>query len=131
MSQNELQAIHHGYSMPFSREHRELHITSNSKSILFTNSEIIFLHRHFKHPMPDKLYKIMKRAQTNKVDEATRRLLEKTTKACEECETFSGLPKSFLVSYPMPGIVLNRVLALDLMWIEKMQFYTFSSPRRI
>ncbi len=61
----------------------------------------------------------MKRAQPNQVDEATRKLLEKITKACETCQTFSAPPQCFRVSLPPSDIVFNREVALDLMWIEE------------
>ncbi len=61
----------------------------------------------------------MKRARPNQVDEATRPLLEKITKAYETCQTFSALPQRFRVSLPPSDIVFNREVALDLMWIEK------------
>ncbi len=48
--QNELQAAHNGWSMPLNRKHGYMYLTWNAKSILFSKSEIIMLHRHFKHP---------------------------------------------------------------------------------
>ena len=117
--QNELQAAHHGWSMPLTRKHGHLYLTWNSKSILFTKSEIIKLHRHFKHPTSGKLYEVMKRARPSQVDEATRELFEKITKASETCQTFSAPPQRFRVPLPPSDMVFNRDVALDLMRIER------------
>ncbi len=117
--QNELQGTHYGWSMSLTRNHGHLYLTCNSKSILFTKSEIIKLHRHFKHPMFGKLYEVMKRARPSQVNEATRKLLETITKACETCQMFSAPPQRFRVSLPPFDIVFNREVALDLMWVER------------
>ncbi len=100
--------------MPLTHKHGHLHATWNSKPILFTKSEIIKLHRHFRHPSSGKLHETMKRTGPNQVDEATRQLLEMITKACETFLTFSAPPQRFLVSLPPSDIVFNREVALDL-----------------
>ena len=73
---NELQATRHGWSMPLTRKFGHIHLTLNSKSIFFSKSKIIKLHRHFKHPTSGKLYEVMMRALPNQVDEANRQQLE-------------------------------------------------------
>ncbi len=89
--------------------------TWNSKSILLTNSEIIRLHRHLKHPSSRKLYEVKNHARPNQVEEATRQLLEKITKACETFRMFSDPAQRFRVLIPPSDIVFNRDVALDLM----------------
>ena len=117
--QNELQGTHYGWSMSLTRNHGHLYLTCNSKSILFTKSEIIKLHRHSKHSTSGKLYKVMKHVRPNQIDEATRQLLEQIAKAFGTCQTFSIPPQRFWVSLPPSVIVFNREVALDLIWSEK------------
>ncbi len=62
--------------MPLTRKHRHLYLTWNSNSILFTKSEIMKLHRSFKHATSEELYEVMKCARPNQVDQATRQLFE-------------------------------------------------------
>ncbi len=101
----ELQATNHGWSMHLTRKHGHLYLKYNSKSILFSKSEIFNLHCHFKHPTAGKLYEVMRRARPNQVDEATQKLLETITKACETCQMFGAPPQRFRVSRPPSDIV--------------------------
>ncbi len=53
---NELKSAYHSWLIPIERKFGHLYVIWNSKPILFTRQEPIKLHRHFRHPSPEKLY---------------------------------------------------------------------------
>ena len=115
---NELCSSALGFKIPITRKFGHMYIEWPTSSVLFTRSELVKLHRQFKHPSAEKLYNLLKRSKVADVDSDTRRLLEEITKSCNTCATFSRPPQRFRVTIPPDEIVFNKEVALDLMWLE-------------
>ena len=105
------------WEMPITRKFGHLYLCW-SKSILFTKSELIRLHRHFYHPFPDRLMGLIKKSSPEQADQNTRRILKEISEACSTCQKYSRPPERFKVSLPNDEIIFNHTLALDLMWLN-------------
>ncbi len=101
---SELQAPLSGWSMPLERKFGHLNLCWGAKEVMYTNFELVKLHKHFYHHSSGKLYEVIKRERPNEADESTRKLLEDITRSCETCQTLSIPPKRFCVSLPPSDI---------------------------
>lgn len=88
-------------------------------SILYTETELRRIHRHFYHPRVDKLFAVMKRADPKLVATDVYKDLEKIQSTCDVCQRESNAPHRFRVSLPNVNCVFNRVVSLDLMKLGK------------
>lgn len=71
---NLLQHHDHCCSISVTRKFGHMYVCWSSKEVLFTRSELLKLHRHFRHPSQSKLWALIKRARPDHADEETRQL---------------------------------------------------------
>jgi len=87
--------------------------------ILYTERELVKLHRNFFHPSATKLFEILKKANPTETKTETLKVLKNISKACATCQSLENKPMHFQVSLPDTNIVFNQELALDLMFIDR------------
>ncbi|CDF36525.1 unnamed protein product [Chondrus crispus] len=87
-------------------------------NILFTESELMKVHRHFHHPYSERLYSVMSRAEPDKTSPEVLRTLKRISSTCDLCQRRSRAPHRFRVSLPDADVVFNRTLCLDLMYLD-------------
>ena len=116
---NVLRSYLYNWELPITHKFGHLYVCWNTNETLFTKQELVKLHSHFRHPSSGKLFELIKRAKPDQADEGTRKMLDKISRACETCKTFSVPPMRFTVSLPPSEITFNREISLDLMWIDK------------
>ena len=87
------------------------------KEVLITMPELRKIHHEFFHPSNDKPYNLIKRAKLENATPQARRMLEDISKRCNTCQFSAPKPRRFTASIP-DGIVFNRTVILDLMWIH-------------
>ena len=85
---------------------------------MYTKTELRKIHRQFYHPRPERLFELMKRAEDPEATVNTRELLEEVTAECDTCQRLSRQPGRFRVALPADDIVFNRLVCLDLMFID-------------
>ena len=88
------------------------------RNILFTESELMKVHRHFHHPDSERLYSVMSHAEPDKTSLEVLRTLKRISSTCDLCQRRSRAPHRFRVSLPDADVVFNRILCLDLMYLE-------------
>ena len=76
------------------------------------------MHQGFYHPSAEKLLNLIKRAEPKHATPEVRALLKDISERCRICQYHSPKPRRFTASIN-EGIVFNRVVILDLMWIHK------------
>lgn len=84
----------------------------------YTTVELDRLHKHFNHPHPDRLSALLRQANDGKIEARTRAELEQLTAACDVCQRLSKAPGRFRVSMPNDDLVFNRVVLIDLMYLD-------------
>lgn len=87
-------------------------------SVFFLWDEFCRMHRHFKHPAPDRFHAIIKRAEPLHEHCHSPRNLEDVTKRCEVCQREHSPPYRFRLQIPMGDEVFNEVVCLNLMKIN-------------
>jgi len=85
---------------------------------MYTEPELKKIHRHFYHPQPLSIYKMMKQAKDPKATPETLGALEKITTSCDVCQRISSQPGRFRVALPNKDLLFNRVVLMDLMSFE-------------
>lgn len=84
----------------------------------YTTTELNRLHRHFNHPHPDRLSALLRRANDGKIEASTSAELERLTAACDVCQRLAKAPGRFRVAMPNEDVVFNRVVLMDLMYLD-------------
>ena len=87
-------------------------------NVLFTESELMKVHRHFHHPDSERLYSVMSRTEPDKTSPEVLRTLKRISSTCDLCQRRTRAPHRFRVSLPDADVVFNRTLCLDLMYLE-------------
>eukprot|EP00171_Calliarthron_tuberculosum_P018035 IDg18035t1 len=85
---------------------------------MYSETELKRIHRHFYHPKPERLYSLIKRAGDREATPETMKKLENLTESCDVCQRLSEQPGRFRVSLPNEEIVFNRVVLIDLMYLD-------------
>lgn len=91
----------------------------SSDTALFSESELFQLHRSFGHPSVTALYKLLRRARYNEVNEKIRRSIKEIVKRCKVCEAYSSKPKRFKLTVGSEEARFNHMVAVDIMYINK------------
>lgn len=86
--------------------------------VFYTMSELDRLHRHFNHPHPDRLTALLRRAGDANALSGTRAQLERLFASCDVCQRISRAPGRFRVALPPDEIVFNRLVLIDLMFLD-------------
>ena len=84
----------------------------------FSEVELKRLHRSFGHPSVSALYKVLRRARPNEVNESTRIAIEQLTKDCDPCSRNAAKPKRFKLTTGSEDSRFNHVVAADIMYID-------------
>ena len=111
---NELEAMHAGWTMP-PQGNSEICTYLGVPNTFLPRTELLKLHRHFRHPSADKLYAVIKRVRKDQAESSTLELLRKISKGWITCETFSAPPQRFRVSFHPTDSVFNREVSMDVM----------------
>ena len=86
--------------------------------IFFILPELRKMHKGFYHPSAEKLLNLIKRAEPKHATPEVRTLLKEISERCLVCHYHSPKPRRFTASIN-EGIVFNRTVILDLMWIHR------------
>ena len=85
------------------------------RSVLYTDTELRRIHRHFYHPQPERIFNLMKRSNDPEATPETYKQLMEITQNCEVYQRLAEQPNRFRVSLPPDEIVFNRTVLMDLM----------------
>lgn len=106
-----------GTSLPITRKMGHAYIDW-TPSILYTEQELRRIHRHFHHPLPDRLTSLIKRAHPNTKMSKVYSDLEKIKSTCDVCQREADAPHRFRVTMPSGECIFNKVVSLDLMKLD-------------
>lgn len=87
-------------------------------NILYTETELRKMHRHFYHPSTDKLFKMIKRAEPTNEHPGMHEVLEKIKETCDTCQRNGNEPHRFRVAMPPENCVFNRMVSLDIISLD-------------
>jgi hypothetical protein len=87
-------------------------------STLFTDAELLKLHRYFGLPSVEKLSNLLERAQPDEMDVSVRRVLQEIVALCQTCLEHSSPRRHFKLTLGMDEAHINRIVALDVMSLE-------------
>lgn len=87
-------------------------------TVLYTTAELSKLHRHFFHLQPERLFALLKQAGDSAAVQTTMKQLEDLSASCDICQRLARAPDRFRVSFPAEKIVFNRLILLDLMYLD-------------
>ena len=76
------------------------------------------MHRHFFHPKSEGLYAVMRRSGPNSCSPQDLRQIQEIITKCDVCQRLSRAPSRFRVSLPMENVVFNRILCVEIMYLE-------------
>lgn len=88
------------------------------QAVHYTTVELGRLHKHFNHPQADRLSALLRRAGGGNVEAGTRAKLEELTAACDVCQRLAQAPGRFRVAMPNDDVVFNRMVLMDLMYLD-------------
>lgn len=115
--ENVLKCDKRGIATPLVRKDGHIYLEWGAR-VYYTTVELDRLHKHFNHPHPDRLSALLRRANDGKIEAGTRDELEQLTAACDVCQRLSKAPGRFRVSMPNDDLVFNRVVLMDLMYLD-------------
>jgi hypothetical protein len=88
------------------------------EEVLYTESEVRKIHSAFYHPSADKLFNLIRRANPSVATSSLLNTIKHISKACLACQEYSIQHTRFKVAIPEIGIVFNRQVAMDLMFMK-------------
>lgn len=115
--ENFLKCDKRGIAIPLTRKAGHIYLEWGVETF-YTTAELERLHRHFNHPHPDRLVALLRRAGDPNAVPGTRAALERLSAACDVCQRVSRAPGRFRVALPPDDVVFNRVVLLDIMYLE-------------
>ena len=86
--------------------------------MLFTETDLMKVHKHFHHPNSERLYAVMKKSDPEKTSPQVLRDLKRISAACDLCPRLSHAPHRFRVALPEGEVVFNKTVCLDLMYLD-------------
>ena len=104
-----------GWAIPLQRINGHVYYKWEEE-VLFTISELKKMHLGLYHPSTEKLINLIRRANSQDATGETSKILEQIAAQCRTCQYHSPRPTTFKATVP-GGIVFNRQVILDLMWI--------------
>ena len=111
-----------GWGVPLTDQRGQLYFEWKSE-ILFTQADLVIIHRHFYHPKSERLYSLIKRGVLGRTSAEVLRDLEKIESTCALCQRLIHAPHRFRVSLPERDIVLNRTVCMDIIFLEESMFF--------
>ena len=106
-----------GWNVPFEKKLGHLYYEWGPQ-ILFTETELMKMHRHFHHPDSERLYSFMKSSDPGKTSPQVLTDLKRISAACDLCQRLSHAPHRFRVALPDGEVVFNKTVCLDLMYLD-------------
>ena len=95
---------------------------SRCASVYYSRATLERLHYALYHPSSRALLNLLRRADPEKLNPETVKLVEEITRSCHNCQAYSPAPISFKVSIPDNELNLieafNRIIKLDLMFVH-------------
>jgi hypothetical protein len=85
--------------------------------VLFTNAELVKLHRAFVHPLAEKLLKLLKRVKPHDLPSDTLTKLQKIADVCATCRETAVPQQRFKVAFTHDGRFAEEI-ALDLQYVD-------------
>lgn len=114
---NELKCHHRGIATPLVRMNNHIYLPWGEQAY-YTTVELYRLHRHFNHPHPDRLSALLRRAGDPSATPDTRKQLERLSPTSDVCQRLSRAPGRFRVALPPDEVTFNRVVLVDLMYLD-------------
>ena len=96
----------------------ELALTGVAHSRIYSRRELRRLHRHFRHPSPQKLFNLLQSARLKDLPIETLRLIREITASCQQCQRFCRREVRFSSKLLREDLVFGRSIAVDLCWID-------------
>ena len=114
----DLELEHNDWSLPMKIRDNHL-IISWLSNIYYSKAQLKKLHRHFRHPSAEKLYRLLKRIDPEKVRGSTLATLKEIQSKCEPCNMITRKQLSFQVgSIKEQELVFNREISMVFFKIE-------------
>lgn len=86
--------------------------------IHYTTTELRRLQRHLSHPQPGRQTALLRRARDPNATPGTRAHLDELTKECDVFQRLARTTCRFRVALPPEDISFNRLVLLDLMYLD-------------
>ena len=87
--------------------------------VLFSRSELLKLHRGFRHPTVTKLLNLIRKARPHEATEATTRILKEISKSCNTCQKLGSQTTRIKTTLPtLQEVKFGEEISMDLMFIE-------------
>ena len=118
VSDNLLTSDEVGWNLPLTRKLGYLYLEWSTE-MLYTSAELGRIDRNFLHPTCDGLYAVMKRADPEHCSPQDLHKREDITARFDVCQRLSRAPSRFPVPFPHKDIVFNRILCVDIMFLDK------------
>ena len=88
-------------------------------AVLFSRSEMLKLHRGFRHPTDTKLLNLIRKAPPHEATEATTKVLKEISKSCNAGQRLGSQPTRFKTTLPaLQEVKFGEEISMDLMFIE-------------
>jgi hypothetical protein len=89
----------------------------DSPMCLFTEEQLLKLHRSFGHPSVNALTNVLNRARPEEDGSQFRKLLSKISQNCHVCSMTASKPRHFKLTIGSEDIRFNHCVALDVMYL--------------
>jgi len=114
---NRLVSDGRGITAPLQRKGGHIYLVWGA-DVHYSVAELDRIHRHFAHPHPDRLFAVLRQAGDPHATAETRTQLAALTQACQVCQRLAEAPSRFRVALPHDDIVFNRIVLLDIMYLD-------------
>lgn len=114
---NRLVCVNEGIQVPLVRKMGHIFFEWEAE-ILYTFPELQRIHKHFFHANSERLYALMRRAKIDDAVPLTLKQLQDVADACDVCQRLGKEPNRFRVALPHEDVCFNRLVLLDLMFLE-------------
>lgn len=116
--ENKLHSVQENWKMLLSRSRGPVFLQwATTYRSLFSRSELSRMHRHFMHPSASKLFSLLHRSFTEKLQPNTLQILNGISRACLTCQHYFRNPPNLTVRFPDVEIFRYRIV-MDLMHID-------------
>lgn len=114
---NRLVFVNKGVSVPVVRKMGHIYYEWGAEAYC-TFPELQRIHRHFFYARSERLYAMMQRATDEHAVPQTLQKLQDVGAAYDVCQSLAKEPSRFRVALPQEDVCFNRMLYLDLMFLE-------------
>lgn len=85
---------------------------------MFTETELLSIHRTFGHPSVKATTSLLKRAEGVNLDTKTRRAIQKISAVCKTCQNHAPVPRIFKLTVGISGLRFNHSVQMDTLLIH-------------